>query len=179
MRSGRSQYLIPAVALLLLAAGSSAAWAQRVVSRVSGHGNLHVDGDGNPIEELRTFSFAAVRHADGTVAGQAELYSRAIDARDHYAIDCLVIDGNQATMVGYVTQTNDDPIFLGVGIIFGVEDNDEGSRAEPDRITFVYFFPPEDHDLVCELAEAGAYFPIEVNGAPLFPIEGGDIQVKP
>ncbi len=180
MRRITSRTLMASVTLLVLAAGSSEAWARGEVSRASGHGNLRVDGDGNPTEALRTFSFVAVRHPDGTVVGQAELQNRSDGLRVHVAIDCMAIDGNQASLVGYVTQSN-NPEFaaVGDGAIFGVEDNGEGRGDEPDRISFLFPFFPEDHDLVCELNDAGAYFPVEVNGAPLFPIEGGNIQVRP
>jgi hypothetical protein len=166
--------------LLVLAGVSSPTWAQGVVSRASGHGNLRVDGEGNPTDELRTFSFAAVRHADGTVVGQAEFKNRTDDLRVHVAIDCLVFDGNQAVVVGHITRSTVPEFGLvGDGVIFGVEDNGEGRGAEPDRISFVFPFPAADRELVCELAEAGEYFPVEVNGAPLFPIEGGNVQVQP
>src|SRR5437867_12209486 len=51
----------------------------------SGHGNLTAGG------ELRTFSFTAVTHRDGSVTGEAQLNNRASGQKIHMAIDCLSV----------------------------------------------------------------------------------------
>lgn len=127
----------------------------------SGHGNLTVGG------ELRTFSFTAVTHKNGTVTGQAQLNNRAQDTRLHLDIDCLRVVGNTATVSGIVTNTT-DPTLEGFRGIFRVEDNGEGANDPPDRISLVFLFPPS--------------VPLDCNsnlGLPLIPIEAGNIQVRP
>lgn len=127
--------------------------------KASGHGNLTV------ADELRTFSFTAVTHQDGSVTGQAQLNNRAQDARIHLEIDCLLVIGNRAVMSGVVTNTN-DPVFEGLTGTFRVTDNGEGANDPPDTISLVFFgFPPQ----FCR-----TNVPL-----PEMPIEGGNIQVKP
>ena len=127
----------------------------------SGHGNLTTGG------ELRTFSFTAVTHKDGTVTGQAQLISRATDTRIHMEIDCLRVVGNIAIMSGTITNSN-VPAFEGRPAIFRVQDNGEGANDPADRISLVSIFP--------------AGFAINCNSnfsTPLIPIDGGNIQVRP
>src|SRR5438128_347274 len=94
----RSFLSLAAVVMLASLLTSPAAAAGN--SQASGHGNLTVS-DG-----LRTFSFSAVQHADGTVTGNAELKSRGPGFQDHYQIDCLKVEGNTAIMSGPVKKTN-------------------------------------------------------------------------
>ncbi len=126
----------------------------------TGSGQLTLDGG------FRTFSFAAVALKDGTNTGQAELFNRGQDARIHIAIDCLrIFNGNTATISGVVTQSN-VPSLVGQGAIFEVQDNGEGGNATPDTISRVFI----GSGLDCH----------NVSFNPtMFPIEGGNIQVRP
>jgi hypothetical protein len=122
----------------------------------SGHGNVTLNGS------LRTFSFNAVRHQDGTVTGEAEINNRDQDIRTHIVIDCLTIIANNATMSGVVTETN-TPALLGAGVRFSVTDNGEGKNDPADKISLTFVGGP-----TCSVPFIGT-----------IPIEGGNIQVKP
>jgi hypothetical protein len=96
---------------------------------------MHATGSGHISEgPRRTFAFAAVQRADGTVSGQAQLDARAFPARVHMRVTCLRIEGNIAYVSG--VNTNADPAFFeGVWAIFAVQDNGEGAGSPPDRVT--------------------------------------------
>lgn len=128
----------------------------------SGHGNLTTVG------QLRTFSFTAVTHKDGSVTGEAQLDNRGQGQKIHMAIDCLSVVGNTAVVSGIVTIS--DPTGLeGVTGIFAVQDNGEGSKATArDRISLVFFFTTGED---CTTFPFGDF--------PTSPIQGGNIQVKP
>lgn len=131
----------------------------------SGHGNLLTDG------ELRTFSFHARTLKNGMIRGSLVVKNRELGIRVKAKIDCLDINGNQATMSGVITQVNgDDPSLIGDEIWFRVEDNGEGHRNTGDRITLVIveLEDPPDPD-VCT----------EDLGLELLNIVAGNIQVKP
>ena len=83
--------------------------------------------------ELRTFSFSAVKHADGTVDGQADVDSRVSDHRFHYVLDCLHIlnNGNTAYLSGKVTESNLPAVHVGDHAWFAVK------QGSPDQITLV------------------------------------------
>ncbi len=129
----------------------------------SGHGNLTVGG------ELRTFSFTAVTHKDGSVSGECQLENRAQGVRLHIAIDCLQVTGNMASVSGTVTEVS-GPTAVEVGwrSLFRVVDNGEGGKNPPDTISLVFSFAP------------GANVDCHTNFVfPQMPIEGGNIQVRP
>ena len=74
----------PLVAVAVTVAGVMASVATGASNPFAGgHGNL-ISG-----EELRTFSFTAVRHTDGTVSGQVQVKNRALDVHVHVDVDCL------------------------------------------------------------------------------------------
>lgn len=155
-----SFFVAIAAATLLVSAFSS---ARADGPMASGHGNLTVSG------ELRTFSFNAVKHADGSVTGESELKSRASGTVIHAALNCLTVVGNQAYIGGVVTNSNNSSL-VGKPCVFTVIDNGEGDNAPPDELSFFVTFatgPTEDcngptvHSLTLNL------------------IEAGDIQVKP
>lgn len=68
-----------------------------VVQAAAGSGHLTVGG------ELRTFSFSAVRLADGRVKGQWERFNRAVGVRDHGRVSCFTIQGNRVWLGGPAT----------------------------------------------------------------------------
>jgi hypothetical protein len=113
-----------AVVLATVAAGSVGASAP---ARASGSGHI-ADGP------RRTFALSAVQRADGTVAGEAQLYARAFPAKVHMQVTCLRVEGAIAYVSGF--NTNADPdVFEGIWAIFAVQDNGEGTGAPADRIT--------------------------------------------
>jgi hypothetical protein len=98
----------------------------------SGHGNLNLEGD------LRTFSFHARVLKSGRVIGSLVVKNRKLGIRAKAIINCLDINGNQATMSGVITQVRGaDQSFIGDEVWFRVEDNGEGFKNTGDRITLV------------------------------------------
>jgi len=130
----------------------------------SGHGNLTVGG------ELRTFSFTAVTHKDGSVTGEAELINRASGGKFHLAINCLSVSGIDAVVSGVVTNSDGPTNLLGWTGVFRVTDNGEGANDPPDQISFTFFFPPPT-TVSCQ-----SFVPAQFSTVP---IEGGNIQVQP
>ncbi len=129
----------------------------------SGHGNLTTGG------ELRTFSFSAVTHSDGSVTGEAELKSRASGTVIHAQLNCLTVVGHQAYIGGIVTNAT-NPAFVGKPAVFSVIDNGEGAGAPPDQLSlFVTFVNPPSED--CNGATN--------HSQTMHPIEAGNIQVTP
>jgi len=120
-------------ALLCAALLPGAALALPPVDQATGSGHITLNG------ENRTFSFTAKTDIDGTSSGEAQLQARQADNRLHMNIDCLVVSGNQATMSGTVTQST-DPAFENSDFLFAVEDNGEGKKAPPDRLSLVFLF---------------------------------------
>ncbi len=125
----------------------------------NGHGNLTVGG------ELRTFSFHANTAKNGTVSGSATVNNRSADIATQISIDCLSVVGNMATMTGRITRSTGGPV-VGSPVFFRVIDNGEGSNATEDQISLVAVTGPTI-DCTSSLNLA------------VFPIEGGNIQVKP
>ena len=130
----------------------------------SGHGNLIIEG------ERRTFSFHARELKNGRVIGSLVLKNRNLGIRAKAIINCLDIDGNQATMSGVITQINGDySSLIGDDIWFRVVDNGEGFRNTTDQITLV----------IVELDEPPSAICTEDVDVDLQNILGGNIQVNP
>ena len=150
-----------ALALTGLVATAAIAAPNPVVSSATGSGHRISGG------EFRSFSFGAVRFADGTARGQAEVYPRGLDAFAHIAIDCLEVSGNLAHMSGVVTHTSDPTVFIpGEYVHFAVEDNGEGAAASPDRITGI----PENEPVRCDSGQ--------LPSSSFSNIIRGDVQVR-
>lgn len=165
MRTKRAR--AQAVALLawgltVAVTGSAPASSSEVTASATGAGHRISGG------ELRSFSFGAVRHSDGTVTGQAHVYPRSLDAFAQISIDCLTFpEPNIARMSGTVTFTSDPTIFKPDEYVhFAVQDNGTGTAAEPDRITGI----PENAPVRCD---EGA------PPSPFNPVLRGDVQVQP
>jgi hypothetical protein len=115
-------------------------------------------------------SFSAIRHRDGRVTGQFQIFSsQEPGVRVHGIVTCLGIDGNLARLGGIVTRSSppgsEGPAF------WRVVDNGEGSNAPPDLSSDVFAFAPPE--LVEEFCAVGFDFP------PLMPSLQGNIQVRP
>src|SRR4051794_2066263 len=137
----------------------------------TGHGNLTVGG------ELRTFSFNAIRHRDGTVTGEFQLKSRASDVVFHGEVTCLLAIARPtqgaAFMGGVITKVegNAPGVFPGTPVVFSAFDNGEGANDFPDAMTLVEITTPEVVARQCR-------FGLRVGGGAV-PIEAGNIQVRP
>ena len=137
--------------------------ANRVTESATGHSNLTQGG------ELRTFSFAAIRHGDGRVTGEWELNNRANNTRLHGSVTCLTVIGNRAWIGGITEQSNNPGTVEGRGVSWRVVDNGEGANDPPDLTSLTFTnLAPNVPELRCR--NAPPY--------PLMPIEGGNIQVR-
>jgi len=103
---------------------------------VSGSGSITDEFQG--LEEWRTFSFTAIRRADGTVDGQWERVNRfegnASETKAHGVITCFTIVGNEAWLGGYATsgRWSAPP---NNAVIWRVKDDGQGERDPPDQIS--------------------------------------------
>ena len=102
-----------------------------------------VNGGGITVEfgVKSTFTFNAVKHANGSVNGHLVYHLRAFDMQFQLAIDCFEIDGNRATLSGTVTSASGSNIpsyiYPGSRASFSVQDNGKGGNK--DRISDVFF----------------------------------------
>lgn len=172
-----------AVALVLPSAAPEA--SAQGIPAVYGAGHYRSDANGfpDPDGKMRSMSFVAVELNDETVLGRARLVNRASRTRLRVAIDCMAFseDGSEAWMLGVVTRSS-GPVEVGEWAVFGVKDNGRGRRAPADEMTPLFTevdsleILPFDHDTLCAIL--GGFFPIKY-AAPIFPIERGNIRVKP
>jgi hypothetical protein len=152
----------PATAAKTTAA--STALGSPVVQSATGAGHFTVSG------ELRTFSFTALQHADGTVDGQYELFSRVSGTRLHGNVTCLVIVGNHAWVGGIQDHGSDDTANPPGGENgFQTVDNGEGANDPPDQLSLMFIDGPTGF--------AQAYCDAQADAPPLNDIEGGNIQI--
>jgi hypothetical protein len=142
---------------------SGADAADRVTRAATGHANLTQGG------ELRTFSFAAIQHADGRVTGEWELNNRATNTRLHGAVTCLTVIGNRAWIGGITEQSNNPGTVEGRGVFWRVVDNGEGANDPPDETSLTFT------NLAAGVPE------LRCRNMPLpvvMPIEAGNITVR-
>lgn len=136
-----------------------------VVQSATGAGHFTVGG------ELRTFSFTALKHADGTVQGEYELFSRLTGARIHGDVTCLSVVGNRAWIGGRQEHSQDDALFPpGLENGFRVADNGEGANDPPDEMSLMFVNATPGF--------AQNYCNARFLAPPLNPIEAGNIQVR-
>lgn len=118
----------------------------------------------------RTFSFSAVRYADGTSKGNAQIESRKFDLVVHIRIDCLHVlaDGKTARLSGVVTRTSRPFAEVPVGAVqrFSVQDNGEPG-AGVDRFSGV---PANPGGQDCDDSDFGV--------PPTRTLERGNVQVR-
>lgn len=127
----------------------------------NGSGQLVING------VKRQFSFSATTKADGTVNGSAEIHNPNFDFRSHIDVQCLLVDGNRASIGGIVRSTN-DPNLDGQRAFFTVYDNGEPGKGK-DTISVV-FFDNEVPASACRFIQPGDF--------DQMPISAGNIQVK-
>jgi hypothetical protein len=103
---------------------SLAAGDHGVVARLTGAGH-HVRVLGG-VEDLTTFSFSAIRRADGTTTGQYQYNFRAAGFSVHGPVTCLSIRGNEAWVGGTVGRIDspdaEDQALVGVDMWWRVQD---------------------------------------------------------
>ena len=115
-------------------------------------------------------SFSAVRHRDGRVTGQFQIFSaQEPGIRVHGIVTCMGIDGNLARLGGVITRSS--PPGFESGSFWRVVDNGEGRHALPDLSSDLFAFTPPE--IVEEFCAVGFDFP------PLLPSPKGNIQVRP
>ncbi len=138
--------------------------ARGVVQSVTGLG-LHTDADAK-----RTFSYAAVKYADGTVKGEWEGYNRSLGpgARAHGDVLCFEIKGNKAWIGGLIEQFPTRPERVGLEFGWRVIDNGQGANAPPDQITRTLRIGAPASDFCTSAPDIGF----------LHDVEAGNIQVR-
>lgn len=172
--------------------------AAPVVATVTGSGHALCTDDGvlcnseDGDHALRTFSFTAQAHADGTARGKAQFNNRGRSLAWDADIECVYIrpdKPNQAWIAGTLTRgyggetglpPSGIPYAPGVRVLFGVEDNGEGGTATaPDRITGLGTAPETDYQVLCNapqfIPSAQLDFYMQLLG---FNAIRGDIQVR-
>jgi hypothetical protein len=150
---------------------AASANADRVKLTGSGH---HVRIVGTT-EELTTFSFSAVSHADGTTSGQYQYNFQANGFAIHGPVTCVSRSDNQVWVGGIVDRVvTDNPAFEGLA---GLEmwwrsvDNGEGTAATPDMTTGVGFgFAGSTITAASWCADQPALLPLRV-------VDNGNIQM--
>jgi len=141
-----------------LKAGESA-----VIESVTGSGNLHREYFEPDV--WRTFTFNAVKKADGSVTGTFQLKNHNLTSLGGKVICMTIHEGNKASFLvewdKYSSSVTDLPE-LPYGY-FVVEDNGEG-KDTPDRISLYYL----DDDL----NDCGVLYEL-----PMYDVEAGNVQI--
>jgi hypothetical protein len=161
---GFTALIATAVAVTAAVAPVTPAAPNGVVASATGSGHMIRSGFN------RTFSFSAVKRADGTVTGQIQLNSRSLAVVVHIRVDCLRIEGNKAHMSGRVTRSSDPSQgFVGELNRLVVEDNGEGQNAPPDMISGIPENPGNADPATCET---------NPDRVPDRIVERGNVQVR-
>jgi hypothetical protein len=119
-----------------------------------------------PDGRLRTIEFTAVRDSHNNQRGQGHFYNHVSGLRLHFAIDCLNVQGNVATISGKLSSST-NPDLQDAPFLLRVVDNGEGRNAPPDQASPIAVFL-SGHAATCN----------ELASGTLYPILGGNIQVK-
>jgi hypothetical protein len=129
----------------------------------------HADVTQEPSGANRTFSFHARVMPDGGVAGEYDNHNRQQGFVNHGDINCLRFIGTNGAVMSGVIQRSDNPNAPpGATSVFRVEDNGEGADDPPDRVSQLVNLPPGSTDN-CQT----------ITPVILFPLEGGNVQVRP
>ena len=107
-------------------------------ARSSGDATLAASATGPSVKGGGTITFGASKehvsvNVSGT-SGSAQFHDNTVvgNVNGHVEINCVRIVGNEATLSGIVTQSN-DPTIEGFEALFQIRDNGEGGRGEgPD-----------------------------------------------
>ena len=143
--------------------------AQLLESESGPSASGHADVIQLPSGAKRTFSFHARVMPDGSVEGEYDNHNRQGGFVNHGDIDCLRFIGTNGAVMSGVAQRSTNPgAPPGSTAIFRVEDNGEGADDPADQVSQVAIFPPGS------AANCQNTTPVI-----LFPLVGGNIQVRP
>jgi hypothetical protein len=127
-------------------------------------------------EDLTTFSFTAVRHADGSVSGHYQYDFRLRGFAVHGKVTCVSTNGTQAWVGGTVDQViTADPAFeslLGLEMWWRSIDNGEGAAAPADLTSGVGF------EIAGNPTTAASWCRDQPAVLPLRVVERGNIQLR-
>jgi hypothetical protein len=162
--------LIALVTFALVVAGTAAnAGGQKVKHRVSVGGADLCEAVGEPTGCDANFSLVAVERADGTVVGQWQDSWGSGYGGIHVAIDCLLVDGNQAFVSGVITKGfagGED--LTGLVAVTTVIDNGTSQKDPQDQISLSIW----DVGLTCRNPNIIRQF------FPLFALTHGQVKVR-
>jgi len=136
-----------------------------VAQSVTGSGHFVVQT--NDADVWRTFSFAALEGADGSVRGTFHLRTHVpgAGAKLNGNVTCFSIVGTEVWMAGTIEKAV-NPEIVGITVGWRVVDNGEGSGAAPDQITRQW-----------RRVNAADYCDGKPVDQPLFDVEAGNIQI--
>ena len=152
---------VVALGVGVLLSASPAALADGVVHKVSVGSADTLPPPGTDAN----FSLSAIERANGTVTGQWQdtFFGRSIPAVGvHVAIDCLVVDGDDAWVSGIITHPADA---AGLSAITRVRDNGTSANDPPDQVSFTFIDVPIGID--CN----------DQPDLPLFDLNNGQVKV--
>jgi len=153
--------------------------AQQTREAANGHGTLLSMNPETGKNVKRQFSFSALRQADGTVRGQAQLVNPAFRGTAdspapyqlHIDITCMKVVGKTAVFGGTTRRTNDPNLVDAV--FFSAVDNGEPGAGN-DLLSRAYFFDDnpgtQGNPQLCLVTD-----PLDLQPEP---IEAGNIQVR-
>ena len=107
-----------------------------------------------------------MRDSNNNQRGQGHFQNHFTGLRLHFVIDCLNVQGNMATISGKLTKST-NPDLQDAPFLLRVVDNGEGKNATADQASPIAIF------LGAQVSTCN-----DTVTAPLFAIQGGNIQVK-
>jgi hypothetical protein len=151
----------------VLSASPAQAGGNGVVESVTGSSHMTVplsvfdpslEGDA----EMRTLSYNALRHGDGSVSGHYEYHIIVQDVSDvvRGTVVCLKVEGNRA-WIGATVDATTDPTVEGLFSWWQVEDNGQGASAPADRTTFLGFGTLDETFDYCQGPDPNFIFDID------------------
>jgi hypothetical protein len=150
-----------------LEAVASTAKAAEAGAGPSVSGSAHFDFLG----ALQTTTFHARVLNSGKVEGTVQLNAHdGSGVKFHGEVECVRVFGNEAVIGGTVTKSNLGGPREAIAFWIHVQDGGEGADAVDQWSDFIYYL--EGANVPANLCEVALPF-------PLFPIEDGNIQVRP
>ncbi|MGH7639198.1 MAG: hypothetical protein ACREOK_16225 [Gemmatimonadaceae bacterium] len=135
----------------------------QVVATARGSAPLEIAG------ELRTFTFNAKQHADGSVSGEFQIIARQVDRVTHGRITCMTVLGKSAWLGGII-ERDDSGVSTGAEARFRVVDLGQAPGGSPDLVSLLNFiFVPGAAQSYCNAIPS---FPA------LMPTDGGELTVN-
>ena len=157
--------LVPAAQLLVGEVG-----AQSLQDSVTGHAEF-VNIPGNHVR----FSLSAVRHADGRVSGELQSHVETAAGEFlrnvHGTVICFTVNGNIARVGGIVDKLTGIPLVPpGPEFFMTIIDNGEGNKEPPDLASNARGGPTGSAVTHCTTG---------ITPVPVFPVDRGNLQVRP